>query len=299
VLILAAVLLAGLAAALIALDTAENRRRIEADYRIANEALVLTFSRAARTALVRGETEFLGAAARMIIAGGGEIVQIVVGGEVVLLETSQEPSREPPLLNVAADIEPSGAFDRFDGRRLLDVIRPLYSTGPDPAAVGYVRVLFDSAIVAQQVRTRTLAASGIALVSAGGLLAGLWFALGRLRRGTMNLSDDWHECGGLSISRARKLVRIFDLDMTLTPKQFEMLACLADEPGRVFSDAELLEAIWATSAYANSSDVKQCIYTLRKRVGNAVADPHALIETVTGHGYRLVPPGDDQRLRPI
>ena len=299
VLLTAAVLLLGLAVGCVILDISGYRRRLEADYRIANEALVLTFSRAARTALIRGEMDFLESAARMIVAGGAEIVQIVLGDEVVLLETSGDPPTDLTVLAGITDLEPSTAFDHVEGRRLLDALRPLYASDPNPSPVGYVRVLFDSAIVTGRIRVRALAGVGVAVGSAGVLLGGLWFVLARIRRRVLPAEGDWLTCGGLAISRSRKLVRVFDEEMTLTPKQFELLSCLAHEPGRVFSDAELIEAIWSTSAYANSSDVKQCVYTLRKRLGEAVADPHVLIETVTGHGYRLVAPGPDQRLKGI
>ena len=299
VLLAAAVLLLGLAIGYVILDISGHRRQLEADYRIANEALVLTFSRAARPALIRGETEFLESAARMIVAGGAAVVQIVLGGEVVLLETSGDPPTDCPALAGIAELEPSAAYDRFEGYRLLDVLRPLYSSNPDPVPVGYVRVLFDPAIVAGQLRMRALAGAGVAAGSVGALLGALWLVLARICRRTLPSEGDWRTCGGLAVSRSRKLVRVFDVEMTLTPKQFALLVHLASEPGRVFSDAELIEAVWPNSVYANSSDVKQCIYTLRKRLGEAVADPHALVETVTGYGYRLTPPGSDQRLNPI
>ena len=299
VLLAAAVLVLGLAVGCVLVDSSRCRWRLEADYRIANEALVLTFSRAARTALIRGEKEFLESAARMIVAGGAVSVQIVLGDEVVLLETSGDPPTDCPALAGIAELEPSAAYDRFEGYRLLDVVRPFLSSNPNPSPVGYVRVLFDPAIVTGQLRMRILAGAGIAAGSAGALLGALWLVLARIRRRALPSEGDWRTCGGVAISRSRKLVRVFDEEMTLTPKQFELLAHLASEPGRVFPDVELIEAVWSTSAYANSSDVKQCIYTLRKRLGEAVIDPHALIETVTGHGYRINPPGPDQRLNPI
>jgi len=292
-LVLPSVLLVGLGAALVISDISDRRRHLEDEYRLASEVLALTFSRAARTALIRGETEFLQSAARMILAGDGELVQIVIGEDTVLCERSSEFMGTLATLELD-DVEAYGVYDRLAGRRLLDVIRPLASSDPDPVVIGYVRILFDPSPLVPLIRVRALVDSGIALASVGGLLIGLWFLFGR-RKG----ASDWLKCGAIDVSRSRKLVRIFDVEMILTPKQFELLAKLASEPGRVFSDTELIEAVWPTSAYANSSDVKQCIYTLRKRLGEAVVDPHALVETVTGHGYRLVSPGPDQRLKPI
>ena len=296
---LAAVVLAGLAAALVTLDALRCQQRLEREFGAANEVLILTFSRAARSALIRGESDFLQSAARMLIAGGAKTVQIVIGHEIVLSERTDELTPELALLEFDESLKPSGVYARFERCRLLDVVRPLLSSDRDQAAIGYIRVLFGTEIVAGQIQSRALAGSGIALALWGAVLAGLWLFQSRRHRRTSHPPRDWLECGGLAISRTQKRVRVFDVEITLTPKQFELLFCLAGEPGRVFSDGDLLDCVWTASTYANASDVKQCVYTLRKRLAEAVADPHALIETVTGHGYRLVPPGDEQRLKPI
>src|SRR6266567_1799283 len=48
--------------------------------------------------------------------------------------------------------------------------------------------------------------------------------------------------GELSLDRARFKVNLPDREVTLTPTEFEILAVMAAQPGRVFSRAQLLTA---------------------------------------------------------
>ena len=63
------------------------------------------------------------------------------------------------------------------------------------------------------------------------------------------------------------------------------------EPGRVFTDREIVETVWPASTYADIKDVKQCIYTIRQRLKPVHPAPLNLIVNVQGHGYKLDPKG--------
>jgi two-component system response regulator ResD len=82
-------------------------------------------------------------------------------------------------------------------------------------------------------------------------------------------------------------------DIDLTPKQASLLELLMEQPGRAFSDADILEHVWTMSSYANSSDVKQQIYLIRKRLRCAGLDASTILATVPGVGYKLVITIDD------
>jgi DNA-binding response OmpR family regulator len=82
------------------------------------------------------------------------------------------------------------------------------------------------------------------------------------------------------------------LDLTRT--EFELLGFLLRNPGRAFSRAYLLDAVWGESYVAGDRSVDNAILRLRRKLGDL---GHA-IETVWGVGYRLVPeeqilPGQD------
>jgi len=82
------------------------------------------------------------------------------------------------------------------------------------------------------------------------------------------------------------------LDLTRT--EFELLGFLLRNPGRAFSRAYLLDAVWGESYVAGDRSVDNAILRLRRKLGTL----GEAIETVWGIGYRLLPedqvsPGQD------
>jgi DNA-binding response OmpR family regulator len=102
--------------------------------------------------------------------------------------------------------------------------------------------------------------------------------------------------GGLQIDEVTKRVALFGKHVSVTPKQYALLCLLASNPGRVFSDGEILDAVWPTSSYADSKDVKQQVYLLRRRLATTWADAAKMLVNVPGFGYKLVPPVIDEDL---
>lgn len=72
----------------------------------------------------------------------------------------------------------------------------------------------------------------------------------------------------------------------LTFAEFELLQCLMDRPGRLFSRQELLRAIWGDSAYRDPRAIDVHIRHLREKLEERAEDPK-LIVTVRGAGYRF------------
>lgn len=88
--------------------------------------------------------------------------------------------------------------------------------------------------------------------------------------------------GSLGIDvRARRAV-IDGRELGLTPKEFDLLALLASEPGVVVDRQRILREVWDTTWYGSSKTVDVHVAALRKKLG----DP-TLIETVRGVGLRL------------
>ena len=71
----------------------------------------------------------------------------------------------------------------------------------------------------------------------------------------------------------------------LTPKATAILSYLLERPGRLISQAELLEAIWA-DAFIQSKGIKVYIFELRRALGDTARQPK-YIETIPRRGYRL------------
>ena len=89
-------------------------------------------------------------------------------------------------------------------------------------------------------------------------------------------------------SRTRK-VTVDGAEVNLTPREFEILECLAADPGRVFTRQELLERIWDTNWYGPTKVLDVHVAALRRKL----ALP-GLIETAYGRGFRLATPDSPQ-----
>lgn len=77
----------------------------------------------------------------------------------------------------------------------------------------------------------------------------------------------------------------------LTPKEFDLLACLVAAPGRVFSRAELLERVWGSAVdWQDPATVTEHVRRLRRKIEHDPERPCWLI-TVRGVGYRFDPAG--------
>lgn len=75
--------------------------------------------------------------------------------------------------------------------------------------------------------------------------------------------------------------------LSMPPLEFDLLFCLASSPRRVFSRAELLEAVWDSKAeWQDSSTVTVHIRRLRQKIEQDPDNPER-ITTVWGRGYRF------------
>ena len=72
----------------------------------------------------------------------------------------------------------------------------------------------------------------------------------------------------------------------LTPREFELLACLMRHAGKVLSRELLLREAWDWEYLVETKTVDTHIKRLRDKLEAAGVDP-AVVETVRGYGYRL------------
>lgn len=92
--------------------------------------------------------------------------------------------------------------------------------------------------------------------------------------------------GQLSIDISRHEVGVDGSAVELTPREFGLLAALAEEPGRAFSRRELLDRSVGFDHYALERTVDMHIANLRKKIELDASDPTYIV-TVKGRGYRL------------
>lgn len=110
-----------------------------------------------------------------------------------------------------------------------------------------------------------------------------------LRRATPRRVEAVMEFGELRIDGISREVSMGGRLVTTTPKEFDLLAYLAGSPRQVFSRAQLLEAVWDSSAdYQDPSTVTVHIRRLRQKLEIDAENPRWL-HTVWGVGYRFEP----------
>jgi DNA-binding response OmpR family regulator len=96
------------------------------------------------------------------------------------------------------------------------------------------------------------------------------------------------EVGSLRIEPASRRVFLDREEISLTMREFDLLAFLAAHPGRVYSRDQLMESVWGEPYFEDTSTVTVHIRRLRAKLGDDPASPR-FIETVWGVGYRLRP----------
>jgi DNA-binding response OmpR family regulator len=95
--------------------------------------------------------------------------------------------------------------------------------------------------------------------------------------------------GGLEIDTARRRVAVDGRVVTLTPTEFEILATLAREPGRVWTRSQLLDAVHGFSLDTYERAIDGHIRNLRRKLEPDPASPRH-VRTVHGVGYALEEP---------
>jgi len=100
------------------------------------------------------------------------------------------------------------------------------------------------------------------------------------------------KAGQLEIDRHRFEVTIKGQRVELTPKEFELLAALVGNPGRVFGREELLDLVWGEDGFVEPRTVDVHVARLRAKFV-AARLPAPGLETVRGVGYRFREPGRD------
>ncbi len=89
--------------------------------------------------------------------------------------------------------------------------------------------------------------------------------------------------GPITVDLRTRRVTVDDAEVELTPKEFDLLAYLAEDAGAVRTRDQILRAVWDANWWGSTKTLDVHIASLRKKLG----DPD-LIETVRGVGYRLV-----------
>ena len=104
-----------------------------------------------------------------------------------------------------------------------------------------------------------------------------------LRRTQTVQPPEEYTADALTVRPARRQVLVDGAEITLTPKEFEILRLLISHPGLVLSRGQIQDQVWGMEYLGETRTVDVHIRTLRQKLGPC----GELIETVRGVGYRF------------
>jgi DNA-binding response OmpR family regulator len=91
--------------------------------------------------------------------------------------------------------------------------------------------------------------------------------------------------GGVEIDIVGRRVQRNGISISLTTKEFEVLATLAREPGRPVSKTDLAGAVWDEAADVADNRIEVYVSALRRKLDKPFGTDS--IETLRGYGYRI------------
>lgn len=94
------------------------------------------------------------------------------------------------------------------------------------------------------------------------------------------------QIGDLVIDPRRCEVTVGGRVISLTPKEFQILALMADHPGKVFTREDLIESIWGKEYEAGAISIPVYVRRIREKIEADPSSPKYL-QTVWRFGYRL------------
>ncbi|MBW0090144.1 response regulator transcription factor [Pseudonocardia sp. KRD-184] len=110
----------------------------------------------------------------------------------------------------------------------------------------------------------------------------------RRAEATVDGTPDVVELDGVSVDLTRHAVTVSGRPVTLTRKEFQVLALLASSGGAVCTRSRIVAEVWGRSWAGANRTLDVHVATLRTKLGRP-----ELVQTVRGVGYRLGLPGSD------
>jgi two-component system KDP operon response regulator KdpE len=94
------------------------------------------------------------------------------------------------------------------------------------------------------------------------------------------------KAGAIEIDTLKHRVTRDGVEVKLTPREFELLACLASHAGKVMTHRQILTAVWGPAQAAETQYLRVYIGHLRQKLEDNPDDPKIVL-TELGIGYRL------------
>ncbi len=97
-----------------------------------------------------------------------------------------------------------------------------------------------------------------------------------------------YQAGDVTMDMLSHEVTVRGQPVTLTPKEFDLLACLVRNAGRTVPRRELLRTVWGPDYNTEAQYLSLYIWYLRNRIEEDPRKPRRIV-TWRGVGYRFVP----------
>jgi DNA-binding response OmpR family regulator len=120
------------------------------------------------------------------------------------------------------------------------------------------------------------------------LLARIAAALRRGRGRAPPGAEERRSFGAAEVDLQARRLTVAGKPVTLTAREFDLLAFFVAHPGRVYSREQLMQAVWGTRYTGTARTVDNFVARLRSHIGDDADRPRHL-ETVRGYGYRFTP----------
>jgi two-component system alkaline phosphatase synthesis response regulator PhoP len=105
-----------------------------------------------------------------------------------------------------------------------------------------------------------------------------------LRRGVAVAAEaPERDLSGIVIDKERYVVYKEGVELSLPKKEFELLALLASQPGRVFTRENILSSVWGNDVIVGDRTIDVHIRKLREKLGDD------FFKTIKGVGYKFEP----------
>jgi len=101
------------------------------------------------------------------------------------------------------------------------------------------------------------------------------------RTGDADRGDEAVEVGAFKVDRAARRAWQDGAELSLRPKEFELLALLVAQAGRVVTRQRIMDEVWQTEWMGSTKTLDTHILALRQKIGSDA------ITTLRGVGYRL------------
>jgi len=92
--------------------------------------------------------------------------------------------------------------------------------------------------------------------------------------------------GDITLDVPRMQVQVGERSVELTPTEFQLLVALARQPGRVFTRAQLLDAVHGVAFESYERAIDAHVKNIRRKIEPDPSEPRAIL-TVYGVGYKI------------